>query len=86
VFIIIKIKFVNSDNISDICDKLNFITNYIHFTTTTQILSKHIKITNFDIFNKTVPSQNLSISVKKNTMSTIHLRLGIGVKYNTIMC
>ncbi len=34
VSIIVKIKYVNSDNISDICDKLNITTNYTHFTTT----------------------------------------------------
>ena len=33
MFIIIKIKFVNSGRISDICDKINFNTNYTHFTT-----------------------------------------------------
>jgi hypothetical protein len=32
VFIIIKIKCVNFDRISDICDKINFTTNYTHFT------------------------------------------------------
>jgi hypothetical protein len=33
VFIIVKIKYVNLDRISDICDKVIFITNYTHFTT-----------------------------------------------------
>ena len=28
VFIVIKIKCVNSDRINDICDKVNFTTNY----------------------------------------------------------
>jgi hypothetical protein len=32
LFIVVKIKCVNSGNMSDICDKLNFIINYIHFT------------------------------------------------------
>ena len=32
VSIVVKRKYMNSNNISDICDKLNFITNYIHFT------------------------------------------------------
>ena len=34
VSIIVKIKCVNYGNINDIYDKLNFTTNYIHFTTT----------------------------------------------------
>ena len=42
VFIVVKIKGVNSDNISDICDKLNFTTNYTYFTTIDTIL-KHIQ-------------------------------------------
>ena len=33
VFIIVKIKCVNSDRISNICDKVNFTTNYTFFTT-----------------------------------------------------
>ena len=33
VSIVVKIKCVNSSNISDICDKLNLTTNYTHFTT-----------------------------------------------------
>jgi hypothetical protein len=33
VFIIIKIKYVNSNNISDICDKLKLTTYYTYFTT-----------------------------------------------------
>ena len=33
VFIVIKIKFMNSSKINDICDKVNFNTNYTHFTT-----------------------------------------------------
>ncbi len=48
IFIIIKIKYVNSDKINDICDKVNFIINYTHFTIpdiyfikTQNILSKH---------------------------------------------
>ena len=41
VFIIVKIKYMNFGRISDICDKVNFTTNYIHFTTPNNILSKH---------------------------------------------
>ena len=33
VSIIVKIKCVNSGNISDICNKLNFTTNYTYTTT-----------------------------------------------------
>ncbi len=47
VFIVIKIKCVNSDRISDICDKVNFITNYTHFTTLNIHLSKHTQILQF---------------------------------------
>jgi hypothetical protein len=34
VSIILKIKYVNFGNMSNICNKLNFITNYTHFITT----------------------------------------------------
>ena len=47
VFIIVKIKCVNFDKISDICDKVNFITNYTHYTTPDNILSKLIQILQF---------------------------------------
>ena len=47
VFIIVKIKRVNFGKISDICDKVNFITNYTHYTTPDNILSKHIQILPF---------------------------------------
>jgi alpha-acetolactate decarboxylase len=68
VFIVIKIKCVNS---SRICDKVNFTTNYTHFTTPDRHLSKHIQyfirthtnITNFDTFDGTVPQQDLRISL-----------------------
>jgi hypothetical protein len=33
MFIVIKIKCVNSNKISDICDKVNFTINYTHFIT-----------------------------------------------------
>ena len=32
VFIVVKIKCVNYGRISDICDKINFTTNYTYFT------------------------------------------------------
>jgi hypothetical protein len=41
VFIVIKIKFVNSCRINDICDKVNFTTNYTHLLYLTYILSKY---------------------------------------------
>ena len=63
VSIIVKIKCVNSGNINDICDKLKFITNYIHFTTIdTYFIKTHTKITIFDTFGETVQPQDLSIS------------------------
>jgi hypothetical protein len=66
MFIVIKIKCVNSDRINDICNKINFTTNYTYFTIL-DIHSKHtqhfIKIyTNIIIFNtfdETVPQQDL---------------------------
>ena len=48
VFIVVKIKNVNSGIINDICEKLDFTTNYIHFIKT------HINITILDTFDKTV--------------------------------
>ena len=38
MFIVVKIKYVNFSRISDIYDKVNFTTNYTHFTT----LNKYI--------------------------------------------
>ena len=60
VFIVVKIKCVNSSRISDICDKINFTTNYTHFTIPDRHLSKHtqyfikihINITNFNTFDR----------------------------------
>ena len=52
---------MNSGNISDICDKLNFTTNYTRFTTTDiHFINTHIKITIFDTFDET----DLSIFVQ----------------------
>jgi hypothetical protein len=51
----IKIKYVNFGNISDICDKLNFIINYIYLPQLTHILSKNKHITIFDTCDRTVP-------------------------------
>ena len=56
MFIVVKIKCVNFGRISDICDKVNFTTNYIHFTTSDNILSKYthnilLKHTNIIIFD-----------------------------------
>ena len=44
VFIVVKIKCVNSGRISEICDKVNFITYYTHFTPRDIYLSKHTQI------------------------------------------
>jgi hypothetical protein len=45
VSIVVKIKCVNSSNISDICDKLNITTNHIHFTITkTHFIKTHTKL------------------------------------------
>ena len=41
MFIVVKIKCMNSDRIYNICDKVNFIINYTHFTTPDRHLSKH---------------------------------------------
>ena len=68
VFIVVKIKCVNSGRI---CDKVNFTENYIHFTTLDRHLSKHIQhfirthmhITIFDTFGGTVPQRDLRISL-----------------------
>jgi hypothetical protein len=69
VSIVIKIKCVNSSNVSDICNKLNVTTNYIHVTATdTYFIKIHTKITIFDIFDGTVPPRDLSISAKQHVM------------------
>ena len=60
---IVKIKYVNSGNISDICNKLNFTTNYTYFTTNdTHFIKKYTKKYNFNTFGGMVPPQDLSIS------------------------
>ena len=41
VSIVVKIKYVNSGNISDICDKLKLTIKYIRLQQLTNILSKH---------------------------------------------
>jgi hypothetical protein len=65
VFIIVKIKCVNSNRISDICGKVNFTINYIHFITLDIHLIKiHTNITIFNIFGETIPQQDLRISLK----------------------
>ncbi len=40
VFIVVKVKYVNSGRINDSCNKVNFTTNYIHVQHLTYILSK----------------------------------------------
>jgi hypothetical protein len=54
--IAVKIKCVNFNNISDIYNKLNFITNYTYFTTTdTHYIETHINITIIETFGETIP-------------------------------
>jgi hypothetical protein len=63
VSIIVKIKCVNSGNITDICNKHNFTINYTYFTIIdTHFIKTHINIIIFDTFGGTVPSRDLSIS------------------------
>ena len=47
MFIVVKVKCVNSGKISDICDKVNFTTNHTHFTILNIHVSKHIQILRF---------------------------------------
>ena len=44
VSIVIKIKYINSDNMSNIYDKLKFIINYTYLPQQTHILSKNTYI------------------------------------------
>ena len=53
---------------NDICDKLNFITNYTHFTTTnTYFIKKHIYY-NIDTYDGDNRVAGLSISAIKNAL------------------
>ena len=47
VFIVVKIKYVNSDNIGNICDKFNFTSKYTHFITIDIYISKTTYILQF---------------------------------------
>jgi hypothetical protein len=47
VFIIVKIKFMNFDNMSDICGKLDFTIDYIYFTTIDKYFIKKHRFYNF---------------------------------------
>ena len=63
VSIIVKIKCVNSNNITDICNKHNFTINYTYFTIIdTHFIKIHTNIIIFDTFGGTVPPRDLSIS------------------------
>jgi hypothetical protein len=72
MFIVVKIKYVNSGRISDICDKVNFSTNYTQFITSdihfiTQHTTFYKILTNiiiFDTFGRMVPQRDLRISLK----------------------
>jgi hypothetical protein len=62
VFIVVKIKCVNTDRISVICDKVNFTTNYTHFTTSDiSFIKTHTNSTMFNTFGETILQQNLRI-------------------------
>ena len=66
VSIVVKIKYVNSGNISDICDKLNFTTNYTHvITTDTDFIKTHTNITIFYTFDtpRDLSSSNSLINI-----------------------
>ena len=53
VIIVVKPKYVNFGNMSNICGKLNFITNYTYvIIIDTHLIKTH---TIFDIFSWTVP-------------------------------
>ena len=55
VFIVVKIKYMNFDRINDICDKVNFTTNYTHFITPDiHCIKTYTNIIIFDTFNETV--------------------------------
>ena len=81
VSIVVKIKCVKSGNISDICDKLNFITNYTHFTTTdTYFINTHTTITIFDTFDEMVPPRDLSISIERVAYGT-HMKINFFLSF-----
>ena len=64
VFIVVKIKCVNSGRISDICDKVNFTTKlHTFYQNTNNILSKHTNIIIFNTFDGTVLLRDLRISL-----------------------
>jgi hypothetical protein len=53
VFIVVKIKCMNSGRISDVCDKLTLLQNYTHFTTPDRHFIKiHTNITIFDTLDR----------------------------------
>jgi hypothetical protein len=71
MFIVVKIKCVNSGRICDIYDKVNFTTKLhilqhpdIHLSKHTQhFIRIHTNIINFDTFGGTVPLRDLKISL-----------------------
>ena len=67
VSIVVKIKCVNFSNISDICDKLNFMTNYTHFIITDTFYQNTYKYYTFYTFGGMIPLRDLYISTKKDT-------------------
>jgi hypothetical protein len=75
VFIVVKIKCMNSGRISDICYKVNFTTNYTHFTTLDRnFIKTHINIIIFDIIGGTVLLRDLRFShqtIESNPSNTM---------------
>ena len=62
IFIVIKIKYVNYERISDIYDKVNFTINYTYFIILDNILLKYTQYfikthINIIIFDKTIPQR-----------------------------
>ena len=72
MFIIVKIKCMNSNKISDICDKINFTINYTHFTTPDNILSKYTQII-FDTFGGMVLQAGGPKNFPGNNMGCDHI-------------
>ena len=63
LFIVVKIKYMNSGRVGDICYKVNFTRYYTHFTTPNMhFIKTHTNITIFYIFDRTVPQRDLRIS------------------------
>ena len=74
VFIVVKIKYINSGRICDICYKVNFTTNYTHTTLDKHFIKTDINIIIFDTFEGTVLLRDLRIShqtIESNPSNTM---------------